>query len=248
MAKEKIITFAGSVVIFFLLLFVFFKFGPKIPLSIVSQPKGEPLIVTGQGKVSVVPDIAIVSLGVEENGSTLREVQNQVNTKSKNLVDALKKLGIGESDIKTTSYNVHPNYDYDSSPARITGYRVSTNYQIKVKDFDKINDVLVKATEAGVNNIGGINFEVNEETKKEKLQEAREEAVKEAKEKAQGLAKAAGISLGKIINISESQGYEPPRPMYDLKTAASPQETVKPDIQPGETEISITVSLSYEIR
>ena len=247
MYKEKIVGFAGSVIVFFVLLFVFFKFGPKIPLSIVSQPKGEPLIVTGQGKVSVVPDIAIVSLGVEENGSTLREVQNQVNTKSKSLTDTLKKMGIDGKDIKTTSYNVYPEYDYESTPQKIKGYRVSIDYTVKIRDFDKINDVLVKATEAGVNNVGGINFEVNEETKKEKLQEAREEAVKEAKEKAQGLAKAAGINLGKIINISESQGVEP-RPIYALKEGVGSAAPIQPDIQPGETEISVSVSLTYEIR
>ena len=248
MGKEKIINFAGSVVVFFVLLFVFFKFGPKLPISVTTQEKGTPMVVSGTGKATAIPDIATVSLGIEESGYSVKEAQTQVNTKSKSLTDTLKKIGIDEKDIKTTSYNVYPEYDYESTPQKIKGYRVSIDYTVKVRDFDKINDVLVKATEVGVNSIGGINFEVNEETKKEKLQEAREEAVKEAKEKAQGLAKAAGISLSKIINISESQGFEPPRPMYDLKTAASPQETAKPDIQPGETEISVSVSLTYEIR
>ena len=204
------------------------------------------MVVSGTGKVTAVPDIATVSLGIEENGVSLKEAQTQVNTKSKSLTSALKKMGIDGKDIKTTSYNVYPEYDYESTPQKIKGYRVSTDYTVKIRDFDKVNDVLAKATEVGVNNIGGINFEVNEETKKERLQEAREGAVKEAKEKAEELAKAAGISLGKIINVSESQGdyYPGPRAMLEQSGTG----ITKPEIQPGETELSVTVSLYYEVR
>jgi len=247
MKKEKTVNFTGSIVIFFLLLFLFFKFGPKIPLSIISQQKGEPLIVMGEGKVSVVPDIAKVTLGIQENGVSLKTVQDSVNKKSKLLTDSLKKLGIGEKDIKTVSYNVYPEYDYNTPNSKITGYRVSTSYEVTIKDFDKVNEVLVQATTAGANTQSGINFEVNDETKNKKLQEAREEAVNKAKQKAEGLAKAAGISLGKIINISESQGNEI-RPMYATKDAAVGNEQVPANIQPGETEILVTISLSYEIR
>lgn len=206
------------------------------------------MVVSGTGKVTVVPDIAKITLGIEESGVSLKETQNSVNKKSKNLTEALKKLGIGEKEIKTISYDIYPEYNYETTPQKITGYRISTGYEVTVKDFDKINDVLTKATEVGTNIIGNINFEVNEETKKEKLQEAREEAVKEAKEKAEGLAKAANISLGKIINISESQGIDYPRPMALKEIAIGAGEEIKPDIQPGETEISVSVSLTYEIR
>ena len=159
----------------------------------------------------------------------------------------MKKLGIGEKDIKTTSYNVYPQYDYTVPNSRITGYQVSTSYEVTIKDFDKVNDVLVQATTAGANTTGGISFEVNEETKSKKLQEAREEAVAKAKEKAEGLARAAGISLGKIINVSESQGNEI-RPMYATKDIAVGGSPTPADIQPGETEISVIVSLYYEIK
>lgn len=231
----------------FLFLFLFFRFGPKLPISVLSQQKGEPLVVSGEGKVSVVPDIAKVTLGIEENGASLKTVQDSVNKKSNNLVEILKKLGIGKGDIKTTSYNVHPEYNYDERTPKITGFRVSISYEVKITDFDKINDVLVKATEVGANTIGNISFEVNDETKNTKLNEARKQAVEAAKTKADGLARAAGISLGKIINISESKGTEP-RPIYTLKEGIGSAPPIQPDIQPGETEISVMVSLSYEIR
>jgi hypothetical protein len=231
----------------FVFLFLFAKFAPSFPISVLTQQKGEPLIVSGEGKVTVVPDIAKISLGIEETGLSLKDVQNKVNQKSQDLTSVLKKLGIGEKDIKTAAYNVYPEYNYGVNPQKITGYRISTTYEVKIKDFEKINEVLVKATEAGVNSIGNIAFEVNETTKNAKLNEARKQAVEEAKTKADGLAHAAGISLGKIINVSESQGAEP-RPYYALKEGIDSATPVQPDIQPGETELSVTVSLSFEIR
>src|SRR6185369_17252201 len=116
-------------------LFVFAKFGPAINFSTITQTKGEPFIVSGEGKVTVTPDIAKLNVGIQESGASLKTVQNLVNTKSKNLTDAVKKLGVGEKDIKTVSYNVYPQYDYQSRVPNLTGYQVSTDYEITVRDF-----------------------------------------------------------------------------------------------------------------
>lgn len=231
----------------FVFLFISSALGLRLPISVISQDRGQPLVVEGQGKVTIIPDIAKVTLGIDESGSSLASVQASVNTKSKSLVAALKKLGIEEKDIKTVSYNVFPEYNYESQPPRITGYRVSISYEVKVEDFDKINEVVVIATQSGANLVGGVSFEVNDETKNKKLNEARELAVKEAKEKAQGLAKAAGVSLGKILNISEFPSFEPPTPIA-LKEGVDMGQPARPEITPGETELSVTVSLSFEIR
>jgi len=239
----------GTIIIFFVLLFVFAKWGPAINFSSVTQSKGEPFVVVGEGKVSVTPDIAKITLGIQETGASLKTVQNAVNTKSKALTDTLKKLGVDEKDIKTSSYNVYPQYDFTNPGQRITGYQVSTNYTVTVKDFDKVNDIVVAATAAGANTVGNISFDLNESTKTEKMNEARVEAVKNAKTKAEGLAKAAGITLGKVINISESQGSDSIRLMaVPMAGGGAEKSTAQPDIQPGQTEINITVSLSYEVR
>jgi len=236
---------------FFLFAFIFFKLGPHIPLSIISQQKGEPFVVDGEGKVFVTPDIAKVTVGVEQSGVSLSVVQDSVNTKSQALVDSLKNLGIDKSDIKTISYNLHPSYDYSAPTTRITGYRVSTNYEITIKDFSKINDVIVTSTSSGANLIGSVSFEVNEETKQQKLQEARDSAVEQAKQKASSLAKSAGITLGDVINISENQVtpvYRTLNAPIDASAGGVPKEIAQPEIQPGQTEIDVTVSITYEIR
>lgn len=251
--KESVVNFTGSIVIFFILLFVFAKWGPSLPISVLSQAKGEPMVVTGSGKVAVVPDVAKVSLGIEEEGTQLKQVQETLNLKSKSLVDQIKRLKISEKDIKTISYNVYPQYDYSGRTQKIIGYRVSTAYEIRVNDFNVVNDVLTVATSAGANNIGGISLEVNDQTKKEKLQEAREMAVKEAKSKAEGLAKASGITLGKIINVTENtDGGDYPRPFLATDKAVvgmgGAPESTPANVTPGESELQVSVSLSYEVR
>lgn len=263
MDSEKLLkhplTLIASVFIFLL---VSSSLGLKLPISVISQDRGAPLLVEGQGKVAVVPDIAKVSLGIEETGTNLLNVQKSVNQKSNDLVEALKKLGIDEKDIKTTSYNIYPEYNYGGgivplsstgaeiapAPGRIptiSGYRVSISYDVKIKDFEKVNDVLTVSTQKGANQVGNVSFEVNEDTRNKKLDEARSEAVAQAKQKAQGLASAAGVRLGRILNISESQEFEAIA-LRDAGVGGAPVPA--PEIAPGETELSVTVSVSFEIR
>lgn len=247
--KEKSVGFAGSIIIFFVLLFVFAKWGPAINFSSITQVKGEPFVVQGTGKVTIAPDIAKIDLGIQESGTDLKTVQNSVNKKSQDLVAQVKKLGVDPKDIKTISYYVYPQYDYTAPTPKITGYQVSTGYEVTIRDFTKINDIIASVTSFGANTVGGINFDLSDDLKNKTLQTAREEAVGEAKTKAEGLAKAAGISLGKIINVSEST----PSNIRPINLPVSgggvaEKSVTQPEVQPGTTEIDVTISLSYEVR
>jgi hypothetical protein len=247
--KERNTNFVGSIIIFFVLLFVFAKWGPPINFSSTTQVKGEPFVVQGTGKVAVAPDIAKIDLGIQETGTNLKTVQDSVNKKSQDLVSQLKKLDIEAKDIKTISYNVYPQYDYSASSQRIIGYQVSTGYEVTIRDFTKINELIATVTSFGANTIGGINFDLSDNLKKDTLQEARDQAVDEAKTKAEGLAKAAGINLGKIINISESTPSNIRPYMLPTSGAGMADKSVtQPEVQPGTTEIEVTISLSYEVR
>ena len=247
--KEKNVNFAGSIIIFFVLLFVFAKWGPPINFSSSTQVKGEPFVVQGTGKVTVAPDIAKIDIGISESGTNLKAVQDSVNKKSQDLVAQFKKLGMEEKDIKTISYSVYPQYDYTTSVQRITGYQVSTQYEVTIRDFAKINDTIASVTSFGANSIGGINFDLSEELKNKTRQTAREEAVEEAKNKAEGLAKAAEINLGKIVNVSESTPPSMrPFPLSAMGNESAEKSGIQPDVQPGTTEMEVTISLSYEVR
>jgi uncharacterized protein len=167
-----------------------------------------------------------------------------------NISSELQKLGIDKKDIKTSNYSVYPQYDYQSGTSRITGYQVSANVTVTIREMDKTNQAIDAATAAGANTVGGVQLTVDETRQKELLQEAREEAIKEAKEKAESLAKAAGISLGKIVNIQENSMngvapmlYAKAEDVRNMGGGGTPTE-----IQPGSTDIMTSVTLFYETR
>ncbi len=240
-----------AVITFFILLFVFAKWGPSIPFSVLSQSKGEPMIVTGEGKSTAIPDIAKVSAGIQDSGPALAQVQDSVNKKSQNLVSALKKLGIADLDIKTTSYNIYPQSDYQANPPKITGYQVSISYEVTVRKIDTVNSVMTAVTAAGANLVGGVSFDLSDTAKNSALNAARKDAVALAKQNAESLAKNAGVTLGKIINVSENQAQNIRPIAFADKSVVGMgggPAPVTPNIQPGTTEIDLTVSLSYEVR
>ena len=231
---------------FFLAFFAYTKlFGP-LPLTVnnVNTNKNDIFAVTGEGKVVVKPDIAYVTVGFEASGTSVKEVQTQANAVNQKIVTALKKVGVEEKDIKTTSYNIQPTFDWGSGRQKITGYTANTSLQVKVRDIDRVNEVIDGATAAGANQVGGVTFDVDDKSQYEEA--ARKEAVAEAKKKAQDAAKAAGFRLGKMINYSEtSTGYLPRPVNYAAGEAVKLDSAVSTQVQTGSTEIKITVTLSY---
>ncbi|MFH0749876.1 MAG: SIMPL domain-containing protein, partial [Candidatus Gottesmanbacteria bacterium] len=193
-----------SLLVFFVALFVYTKFAGPIPFSItnVTSNKSEAFTVTGEGTVSIKPDIATVIVGVQAQGSTVKTVQDNLNTVINAVSAAVKKVGVDSKDIKTSNYNLNPTYNYNNGTQKIIGYEASSNLTIKVRDIEKANSVVDSATAAGANTIGGITFDVDDKTKAEG--EARKLAVADAKAKAELAAQTAGFKLGKIINYQES--------------------------------------------
>lgn len=229
----------SAVVVFFVLLFVYAKFGPAVPFAVtqVTTTKPEPFSVSASGKVTAVPDIAQVNLGFSTSGSTVSQVQNQANKTMNDISNAIKKLGISEKDIQTSNYNLRPDAEKHT-------YIIDINLEVKVRDFDKINQVIDAATANGANQIGGLNFTLDDAEKFRSS--ARKIAIENAKKKASQIASDAGIKLGKLINVIESSNDVPRVYMMDKAMGAgSPTGTV---IEPGQSEISSAVTLQYETR
>lgn len=235
-------------VVFFLMLFLYTKIAGPLPVSVnsVVTQKVDVFSVTGEGKAQVTPDIAIVTMGVQTQGKVVKTVQNDVNTRSNAVVEAIKGLGIAAADIQTSNYSIYPTYDYQGETQKITGYTANTTITVKVRDFDNVNNVIDTATAQGANTVNGVAFDVSDKAKAE--EEARTKAVAEAKQKAERAAQIAGFSLGKIINYSESTGGNEPRPMMAKADAVGFGGSVETQIEPGTQEINLTVSLSYQIQ
>lgn len=223
--------------------------GP-LPIS-VSQTLAErqtTFNTTGDSELTVIPDEAQISLGIDVSGQTAVDAQSRANQVINNISEAAKKLGIDDKNIKTKNYNLRPDYDYESPERKIVGYRVNTQILVKINDFEKLNQVIDMATNLGANQVGGINFSLSETKQEELKKEARKEAIAEAKENAKELANLADIKLGKVVNITESNGGGDPQPMYTRSEMAFKDGGLEEptQINPGSETYRYSVTLSYE--
>jgi len=237
-------------VVFFALLFIYTKVAGPLPLSVSSvvTQKTDSFSVSGEGKVSVIPDIATVSVGVQSQGTTTKLVQDDLNKKINAISEAVKKLGIDSKDIQTKNYSLNPMYDYTNGKQRITGFQADSTLAIKVRELDKANTVIDASTTAGANTIGGIGFDVEDKTKVEN--EARQMAFNEAKQKAEMAASIAGFKLGKVINYTEAEGSQTSPVPFLAKAEVLDTRGVgaaPTQVQPGSQEVQMTVTVYYQI-
>lgn len=200
--------------------------------------------VSGEGKVLAKPDIGQVDLSVISDAATVAAAQKDNTEKMNKITKAMKDLGIKEEDLKTASYNISPRYQYLAGKSTIIGYEVTQTLEVKIRDLDKVGEILGQAAALGANQVGSLIFTFdNPEKLKE---EARQKAIANAKEKAEDLAKILGIRLGKIASFSEMVAPEP-IPMYYAEKGYGVGGGAAPEIQTGQNEIQVNVSLQYEI-
>jgi len=242
---------------FFTVLFIFIgltiytKLTVTIPLVNNETEKTNVFHVQGTGKATGTPDLATATIGVTYDGATVLEAQTKINEATTKVVSALKKIGINEKDIKTQNYSINPRYGY--MPMRNTqdGYTASQNIEIKTKSVTLINKAIDTATANGANVVNAASFTFSDDSQKKLENQAREMAVKDAKDKAQTLSKAAGMNLGKVVDITESNDRAFPVPMFKtgMGSGTGTSEATPPtQINPGENTVTINVDLSYEIR
>lgn len=198
--------------------------------------------VTGTGRSDVAPDIAILSLGVTSSGATGREALD-ANTKAMSAVmDGLKTLGFGDGDIQTAGLSLNSNMDYSSNPPRPAGFQAINGVTLKVRDIQKLGEILDTTVTNGANLINSLTFDVAD--KAAALNEARVQAVKDARAKAEIMAGAAGATVGRVVAISE--GYvSSPAP---ISTQAIRAEAAAPvPIAAGQVGLEVQVSVVFEL-
>lgn len=231
----------------FVILFVYTKFIGPISFSVnsVTTQKTTTFDVTGVGKATAKPDIASVTAGISVQAQSVKDAQDQINSVINKITQTLKQNNVDQKDIQTSNYSISPTYDYTGGAQRITGYSANTNISIKVRNLDNVNKVIDTATANGANQISGVSFDIDDKTKVE--DEARQKAVDEAKKKAVQASKIAGFKLGRIVNYSENlQGV--PRPIAGAGILNKPAGGVPTQIEPGSSEVTVDVTLSYEIQ
>lgn len=203
--------------------------------------------VNGEGRVSLAPDVVMMSVGVDERNADLNTAQTAADEKMDAIIAALRANGVAEDDIQTGNYSIYAERDYEREGQPVTGYVVSHTVTAKVRDIDNAGNVVSAAIDAGANNVGGIWFGLDDPAAA--IQQARELAVADAEAKAIELARLANATLGPIQVISE--GYVPSSPPVPYNGAgAAYDEAIRssaPTINPGQTEVVLTVAVIYAI-
>jgi len=206
--------------------------------------------VTGTGEVSVVPDVAILTLGVESQEDTVSEAQSKAASAMTDIVAVLTATGVAEKDIQTQWFSISAvtRWDDDSNQSVTIGYRVTNTVTAKIRNMGSTGTVIDAVAAAGgdLTRINGITFTIDDP--EPYYAQAREEAVLNAMSKASAMAATAGVSLGAPIYISETDGSVPVT--YPVVSYAGGAESydVRTPIAVGETDIVATVQMGFALQ
>jgi uncharacterized protein len=206
---------------------------------------GTRLDVVATGEVARVPDIARISAGVITQAASATEALSQNSRQMNRVVAALKKAGIADRDIQTSSISLNPQYRYaDNQPPVLTGYQASNQVSVRFRDIADTGRILDALVAEGANQINGPSLEIDKpETA---LDEARQKALTAARARAELYARALGKRVARILVISESgASMPPPYPMPMMRMANQDMAAAK--LEPGEQTLSISLSVSFEL-
>lgn len=242
-----------------------------------SQQVIRSITVVGTGEAKGKPDVARTSLGVEASASTVQEAMDQTTAKMNAILEALKKNGVAEKDIKTANFSISMERPYVEAtpvpppylspavsaappkpgtkaaaapaalpaapmpPVPITTYRVNNTVEVVVRNVSKTSAILQAAVDAGANNVWNVSFGIDETKPLEA--DARAKAMADARARAEALAKLEGLTLGKVISVSEviGRGMTPPMPMF----AAEAKFGGGPALAIGEASVGMSVEVVF---
>ncbi|WP_102958011.1 SIMPL domain-containing protein [Mangrovicella endophytica] len=226
---------------------------PAFAQSPVAPTAAEPprITVTGTGEANAAPDLALTQFTVLRTAKTAREALDAANAAMAEVTAAMKDLGIEARDLQTSGFTISPQYRYEEpkngvqNPPEIVGYEVRNTLALRVRKIGDIGAVLDKAVTLGVNQGGDISFDIDDPAALRS--KARTAAVTDAKETARILAEAAGVKLGKIIEINDEADMPMPVPMAARSMKMEAQMADAVPVEAGESTINARVRVVFEI-
>lgn len=220
---------------------------PVSAMADVTGPtiSGTRLDIVAQGTVQRVPDVAIISAGVVSAASTAKTAMVSNATAMARVLTALRGAGVAERDIATAQIGLSPQYRYaDNQPPVVVGYQANNSVTVRFRDIAKSGAILDALVAAGANQISGPSLTIDKPDAAQ--DEARAEAIKTARARADLYAKAAGMTVKRIVAISESSSISGPRPMPYMRVQMA-DTAAKSEIAPGEQDVGITVNVTFEL-
>lgn len=216
-----------------------------------TRPREPVITVTGEGRADVAPDMAVVDLGVVKDGKTAREALDANNAAMAEVMKALKDAGIAERDLQTSGFVINPQYQFPQSdngenkPPVLVGFQVSNMLSVRIRDLARLGAILDQTVTLGANQSGGIRF--TNDKPEAAISEARKKAVEDGIARARELTAAAGIDIGKVLEISETSFRPQPVPMMRAAMAKDFAPEAVP-VAAGENSYSVTVTMTFALK
>ena len=214
--------------------------------------------VTGEGTVTLEPDLALLNIGVETIDDTVALARDEAARAMDAIVKVLREMGVQDRDIQTRFFNISPQYEWQdvielgqrTNKRVLVGYRVSNSAAVKIRDLQAAGSIIDGVVTAGgdATRIDGIRFTV--EDSKPFMRDLREAAVSDALAKAQQFASLTGVSLGQLIYVTETGGRPRFADFEERVFVATAQAAPPPPTQigGGELELRMTVQAVFDIQ
>ena len=212
-----------------------------------SNPGDRPVVVTvGEGIVKRAPDQAWVTIAAESRAKTPGEAQKLNADAMSAVLQKLKSTGLPAEAIRTSGYELRPEFDYANNRQTLRGYVTRNAIEVRVDDLPKLGQVLDLAVAAGATSVSGIRFDLKERANAE--QTALQRAIADARTQAATAAQAAGMRVERIVRIEVQREptMPPPRPMMAMR--AEMAVSAEPPIAPGELEVKVRVVVTAAIQ
>ena len=214
--------------------------------TIVQPLAGTRLDISATGEVSRVPDLAIISAGVQTLQPTATAAIEENATRMERVRAALKRAGIADKDIQTSSISLNPEYRYvENQTPVLTGYRASNTVNVKFRDLKRSGAILDALVREGANQLNGPSLTIDKP--EEAYDEARIKAIAVGQRRAEIYARALGKRVVRILSVSEG-GASFPGPMPMAYARDSAMSVAKTEIIPGTQDIQVNVSMSFELQ
>ena len=219
-----------------------------------TKPETPTLTVAGTGSLTVTPDTAFVTVGMETAGKSLSQAQRENSAVMQKVMERLRALKIDKERIQTSSFMVTPQYrpspkhpaETPPAPPEIIGYRISNTVTVEVRDLEKVATVIEEALTAGANHFQGLEWALRDE-QPGRLNALKIAAVK-AREKATALSETLHVNLVRLVTVNEAGHVIRPMPYAGLSMREMAPASVAPPVSPGEMKVEATVTLIYEIK
>jgi len=223
---------------------VVFAFAKPQVVSVNPFESTKTLDVSADGKISADADVADIFVTVETKAKTADDAQEQNAAIVNSLRLALHGTGLIK-DVTTSSFNMYPNYNYDTGRAVTDGYLVTHSLKINTEKVAAVGKILDVATANGATTISYVSFSLSDSKVESLKKQALAIAAENVMSKAQSLATATKVVLGRPVKVTENSYYN--QPTYYGANFAAKELAAPTQVIAGQVDVMATVSISYEI-